>query len=315
MTVLTRLDGWTRSGAISTAQYDAIAPLVRKDRFSVFVELNAALYLGVVALATGVAWTISTYSARFGDVAILVGLMSLFGWTLRYCFVRSLPYSHRQVETPGMAFDYVLYLGCLTFAIALGYLQGRIYPSQLDWDHSLLVASGVFFALAYRFDNRLVLSLALSTLGGWFGIRSAHYGMWLSAPAHAYALAYGGIVAVAGARLYAAGIKPHFLEAYLHIAANVLFFALVSGATGSSREWLVYLLALFGLAGLAIVQGVQFRRFSFVVYGVVYAYAGVSLRVIGELRSFTSMLLYLVISGPMVVVALVVLARRFGRDA
>ena len=39
------------------------------------------------------------------------------------------------------------------------------------------------------------------------------------------ALAYGGMVAVAGRSCHRAGIKRHFLEAYLHVAANVLFLA------------------------------------------------------------------------------------------
>jgi hypothetical protein len=114
----------------------------------VFVELNAALYLGVLFFVAGIGWTVTTYSARLGDVAILLSLTCVFGWSLYYCFKGALPYSHHRVEPPGLALDYVLYLGCLIFAIELGYLESRFHLFGLDWDYSLLLASAVFFALA-----------------------------------------------------------------------------------------------------------------------------------------------------------------------
>jgi hypothetical protein len=179
MSVLTHLERWKSTGEISGAQSDVLSALVRKDRFSVFVELNTLLYVGVLAFVAGVGWSVATYSARLGDVAILLSLSCIFGLSLYYCFTRALPYSHLQHDQPGLAFDYVLYLGCLVLSIELGYLVSRVHPFQLDWDHSLLLASVVFFALAYRFDNRLVLSLALSSLGAWCGVRLSHFGQHL----------------------------------------------------------------------------------------------------------------------------------------
>ena len=314
MSLLTHLERWTSTGEISGAQRDVLSALVRKDRFSVFVELNTLLYVGVLSVVAGVGWSVATYSARLGDVAILLSLSCVFGWSLYYCFSRALPYSHLQEDQPGLAFDYVLYLGCLVFSIELGYAMSRVHPFQLNWDHSLLLASAVFFALAYRFDNRLVLSLALSSLGAWCGVRVSHFGQHLGGSLRAYALVYGALVAVAGTMLHSAGIKKHFLEAYLHIAANVLFFALLSGVNTGDGEGLFYLLALLGLAGLAVVEGVRFKRFAFVVYGVVFGYAGISFRVLRGMSSFTSALAYFVVSGTIVIVTLVVLARRFGRE-
>jgi hypothetical protein len=313
MSALISLDRWKRAGTISEAQHDALAALVRRDRFSLFIELNALLYVGVLALAGGAGWTIATYSARLGDFAILATLTAVFAASLYYCFRHTAPYSREQVEPPGLAFDYVLYLGCLIFAVELGYAESRFHPFGADWDRSLLLASAVFFALAYRFDNRFVLSLALSSLGGWFGVRVTHFGQLLSGALRAYAIAYGLVVAAAGVGLQRAGIKRHFLEAYLHVAANVLFLALLSGV-GTRDEWPLYLLAVLALSAAAIVLGVRHSRFAFVAYGVVFGYAGVSARVLWDVGSFSAGLAYFVVSGSLVILALVVLARRFGRE-
>jgi hypothetical protein len=312
MKILNDLERWNSTGAITGAQYDAISALVRKDRFSVFVELNTLLYLGVLSFVAGVGWTIQTHFARLGDVAVLSALTIAFCVSLYYCFSRALPYSRGEAESSGFAFDYVLYLGCLVFGLELGYLEFRFHLLQDNWDHYLLLSSFLYFALAYRFDNRFVLSLALSTLAGWFGLRLSRFPM-LGGSLRVYALAYGSLVAMAGIGLHTVGVKKHFLEAYLHVAANVLLVALLSAAFDRDPEWL-YLLGLLGLAGLAIVGGTRFKRFAFVVYGIAYGYVGISARVIREIDGFTPALAYVATSGTIVIVSLVMLARRFGRE-
>ena len=316
MKILKYLERWNSTGIITGAQYAAIAALVRKDRFSVFAELNTLLYLGVLSLVAGAGWTIQTYVASLGDAAIVSALTITVVACLYYCFSRALPYSDEQVEPAGFAFDYVLYLGCLVFALELGYVESRFHFLQANWDYYLLASSLVFFALAYRFDNRFVLSLALSTLAGWFGVRVSEFPLlqlFGGSSLRAYALAYGGLVAVAGTGLHRAGVKPHFLEAYLHIAANVLFIALLSGVVVRDHESLC-LAGLLGLAAIAIVEGVRLTRFAFVVYGVVYGYISISVRLVRDVDSLTASLAYVAVSGTIVFISLVVLARRFGRE-
>jgi len=242
-----------------------------------------------------------------------VALTGALAGCLYYCFSRGRDYSNDRVEAPGFAFDYVLYLGCLVLGLELGYLEFRFQLLQGNWDNYLLLSACVCFVLAYRFDNRFVLSLALSTLAGWFGLRLSHFPELGGASLRTSALIYGSLVAAAGAGLFRAGVKKHFLDTYLHVAANVLFVALVS-ALFERRSDDLYLMGLLGLAGLAVVAGIRFRRFAYVVYGIVYGYVGISVRFLREVSSDTSILAYIAVSSTVVIVSLVVLARRFGRD-
>ena len=66
------LDRWLAAGTITAAQHTAISGIVRKQRMSVFVELTALLYFGVLAFAGGLAWTARVYADRWGD-AVIVG--------------------------------------------------------------------------------------------------------------------------------------------------------------------------------------------------------------------------------------------------
>lgn len=311
--MLADLDRWRTAGVITAEQHDVLSALVRKERFSVFVELHTVLYLGVVAFIAGLGWTIKAHFAGLGDATILSALTLVCGAAFYYCFSRGSAYSPAEVASPGMAFDYVLYLGCLTFGLELGYLEFRFALLQSNWDLYLLISASVFFVLAYRFDNRFVLSLALSTLAGWFGVRLSQFPDLPATSVRGAALVYGALVAVAGAGLFKASIKKHFLGTYLHVAANVVFMALLSALVWHDPA-VLYLLALTALAGLAIAGGLRWQRFAFVVYGVLYGYAGISARVLREIVSFRGALAYFVVSSLLVIGALAVLARRFGRD-
>ena len=313
MTIQEYLERWNVTGTITPVQFQRLSALGRGDRLSLFAELNILLYLGVVAMAAGVGLTIRAYSTGLGDVAILAALTLVAAACLYYCSSHALPYSNDKVETHGFAFDYVLYLGCLLFAAEIGYVEFRFHLLGERWYDYLLASSVVYFMLAYRFDNRLVLSLALSALAGFFGLQLSYFSFGDSA-LRVSAVGYGVTVAAAGLVLHRFGIKKHFLEAYLHVAANVLFLALLSGTFDQS--WRIYLLALTALAAAAVVAGVRFRRFAFVVYGVLYGYVGITPRLLEVLgvNAFEGVLAYLVLTGTMVIGGLVAVARQFGRE-
>jgi hypothetical protein len=313
MTTLDRLRDWNQTGIMTEVQYHTIAALVRKERFSLFLELNACLYIGVVSLVAGLGWTFQTYVTELGDPFILATFSLLFAVCLYYCFSRAAPYSHVEVESPNLAFDYVLYLGCLILSAELAYIEIRFHLFRGLWDQYLLFTAAAFALLAYRFDNRFVLSLALASLAGWFGLKVSAFGFRSPDSLRISALVYGAIVAAAGTALYRQRVKPHFLDAYLHIAANVVFAAIVSGI-GERSGGGTYLGALIALSAVAIVLGVRFTRFAYVAYGTVYGYAGISYEVLQRNMNETVVFGYFLVTGTLVIISLVILARRFGRD-
>jgi hypothetical protein len=315
MTTLERLEQWRRTGILSDAQHTSLSALVRKERFSLFLELNALLYLGVLSLVAGLGWTIQTHFAALGDIFVIGLLTSLLSGSLYYCFSHARAFSTEEVESPNFIFDYVVYLACLVLSLELAFLEFRFEWLKDAWDNYLLVSSAVFFVLAYRFDNRFVLSLALSSLAGWFGIKVSRYDIIFSGPSQEFlriaGLTYGAIVSLAGTFLYRQRIKKHFLETYLHVASTVIFIALFSGLFDGAAPG--YLLALLLASGTAIALGVRFKRFAFVVYGTVFGYAGVSIELLRHAGD-TAILTYLVVTGTGVILLIALLARRFGRE-
>jgi hypothetical protein len=314
MTILTRLEQWKEQGVISTEQHALLAGLSRGEPSSLFLELNILLYAGVLAFIAGLGWTVSTWSEQLGDVLILTTLSAMLAACFWYCFSRASAWSPKQIASPNLALDYVLYLGSLTWSVELAYIENRFHLLSGQWDLYLLATTGLFFFLAYRFDNRFVLSLALSSLAGWFGLTISHWPSHQDAAYRQYAILYSLIVGVAGALLQRRGMKPHFFGTYLNIAANILFWALLSGVF-NSQGYLFWFLGLLAACGVSLAWGLTRRQFSFVAYAAVYGYAGVSSILIRDMHGDTAILSYFVVTGIAMLIMLVLIARRFGKEA
>src|SRR5579862_6491910 len=229
MTILARLERWKEQGAISQEQYAHLVSLSRRDPLSLFLELNILLYAGVLAFVAGLGWTVSTWSEQIGDIVILAVLSAMLVACFWYCFSRAPAWSFAQTPAPNAIFDYVLYLGSLVWCVELTYLEARLHLLSGQWDFYLLATAVLFFVLAYRFDNRFVLSLALSSLAGWFGLKISHWPSHQDSSYRQYALLYCLVIGVSGLLLQRRGIKAHFFGTYLNVVANVLFWAVLSG--------------------------------------------------------------------------------------
>ena len=314
MTILTRLEQWKAQGKISPEQYAHLAGLSRGEPLSLFLELNILLYAGVLAFVAGLGWTVSTWSKQLGDVLVLTVLSAILAACFWYCFSRAPAWSHSETPAPSPIFDYVLYLGSLTWSIELAYIENRFHVLSRQWDLYLLATAGLFLFLAYRFDNRFVLSLALSALAGWFGLTISHWSAHQDATYRQYALLYCLLVGVGGTILQRLGLKPHFFGTYLNIVANVLFWAVLSGVF-IRQGYGLWFLALLIACGASLAWGLVRRQFAFVAYAAVYGYVGVSSLFLRDVRDETTVLTYFVVSGVAMLVVLVQIGRRFGRSA
>jgi hypothetical protein len=314
MTILTRLEQWKEQGKISPEQYAHLAGLSRGEPFSLFLELNILLYAGVLAFVAGLGWTVSTWSQQIGDVLVLTVLSTIFATSFWYCFSRASAWSPAETPAASPIFDYVLYLGSLIWSLELGYIENRFHLLSGQLDLYLLATAGLFFFLAYRFDNRFVLSLGLSSLAGWFGLTISHWSAHQDAAYRQYALLYCLLVGVGGAILQRGGLKPHFFGTYLNIVANVLFWAVLSGVF-NREEYGLWVLALLIACGASLTWGLARRQFAFVAYAAVYGYVGVSSLFLRGVNDETAVLTYFVVSGVAMLVVLVWIGRRFGRRA
>lgn len=284
-------------------------------RFPLHYELRACLYAGVLLILAGLGMTVREHFSQLGDIAV-IGLLSTCALaSFVYCFAKGRAYSPGAVESPNMAFDYVLFFGCTVYSLDIAYIVA-LMPAMTDlWVNYLLVSSALFLFFAYRFDNRLVLSLALSSLAAWFGFKLSADFVHFREYHRLHAIAYALLVFVSGGALYRLSIKRHFLDIYLNFAALFLFTALISG-TAKEGFFSLHFPSLAAACAAAAVYALRTRGFLYLLYAILAGYAGLSLVAVKALhRGGTGILFVYFIASSLAVVWLIYrMSREFRRD-
>lgn len=274
-------------------------------------EIHALLYVGAALILAGVGATVKDHLDQVGPATILAVLGLAAAACFAYCFQQGRPFAPGRVEAPGAAYDYVLYLGCGLVGIFFTYLEYK-WKVLGSWRDLYLFGSGLAFAaLAYRFDNRLVLAAGLMNLAVWLGMNLSRWHMGADSARLAIA-AYGAVLFAAGASIRRSPLKPHFADTYLTLGVHIGLLALLADPKLES-PWLWALLAVCAALG---AWSMRERRFDTFAAATAYAYAGLLIGVL-RLSSFsgTDEVLWIVILSATAVLAAVLWARARFKEA
>ncbi|MEN6374088.1 MAG: hypothetical protein ABFD75_04795 [Smithella sp.] len=296
---------------LNSGQAELLLDLQERRIFSVHQELRFFLYIGILMIITGAGLTVKQYFVNLGDPAIISALTLCFTAAFIYCFVQGHPYERAEVASPNIAFDYILFFGCAFYSMDVAYIETQYHVLGDFWENYLLVSVALFFFLAYRFDNRLVLSLALSTLAAWFGFTLSAHRFYFENYYRLYAIAYALIVLCCGVLLYRLDVKKHFLDIYLNFAAHFLCIALVSGVAEYKILSLYFPALLLACAALAF-YAVKVRKFLYMIYAVIYGYIGISIVIVDQIHRQTFLLFaYFIVTSILVIGLTFKLSQRF----
>ena len=310
MNVTSLLKEMHEAGTLSSGQLDVLTELHLKKRYSVHQELRAAIYIGVLLVTAGVGLTIRQYFVQLGDIAIIGSLTLGALAAFLYCFLKGKPYSSGEVESPNILFDYVLLLGCTLYAADVGYIETQFRVLGDSWHNYLLVSATLFFFLAYRFDNRLVLSMALSTLAAWFGFQLSARFLSFHKYYRESAIAYSLVTFALGSVSHRLAIKKHFFDIYLNFTVHFLLAALLSGvAQYRFSSW--HLPAMAAAITAVAVYSMRTRLFLYMLYAILYGYACLSVVILEFMDGTAAMYIYGIVSSLTVIGLIFILSRRF----
>ncbi|MBJ6751497.1 DUF2157 domain-containing protein [Geomonas anaerohicana] len=306
------LDDLERNDILSREQAALLRQIYARELFSVHWELRILLYGGILVLTAGLGLLVAKHFASIGDLTLLAAIALGCTACFAYCLRHGGGFSPERLATPDAAYDYVLLLGCLLLGTLQSYLELRYQLLAQSWNWWLLVSALTYLLCAHYFDNRLVLSLALSTLGAWLGVKTSLPGAWpWDGALRDNAIFFGGLVVAAGAMQTRLGWKRHFLPVHLHLGINVLLAALVAGV-GSRGADLAYLAGLLLAGSGSAFYALRERSFAFLLYAVLYGYLGITIFVFNRGHwSSEGVIFYFLASAASLLMALVALHRRF----
>ncbi|QWV93036.1 DUF2157 domain-containing protein [Geomonas oryzisoli] len=306
------LNDLENSEILSREQAALLRRIYGRELFSVHWELRLLLYGGILILTTGLGLLVAKHFASIGHLTLLAAIVLGGLACFAYCLRNGGGFSPERLAAPDAAYDYVLLLGCLLLGTLQGYLELRYQLLAQNWNWWLLVSALTYLLCAHYFDNRLVLSLALSTLGAWLGVKTSLLGArpW-DGGLRDNALFFGVLVVGAGVIQARLGWKRHFLPVHLHLGVNVLLAVLVAGV-GPSTAGATYLAGLLLACSCSALYALRDRSFAFLLYSVLYGYLGITTFVFNRGHwSSEGIILYFLVSAASLLTALVAVHRRF----
>jgi len=297
------------------ALFDRVA---RRKLVSVRLELRALLYVGVLLLTSGVGLLVKEHHREIGPWAIAGGIGLVAAACLVWVIRKSAPFSWGEVQSPSVAFDYILLLGLLLFASDLAYVEVQFMVLGPNWAHHLLIIGTVYLLAAYLWDSRTVLGLALTTLAAWRGvsislISGSH---WAADAGHLRfsAIALGTLYVAAAALSVLLKRKVHFEEVFANAGLLLLFGALVSGGLDDEPAWGLWLAALLVVAGVVMWLSFHLGRSLYFAQGVVAAYIGLVRLLFEPFRNASGLPFFLAALLGLGVLALIFAAHRRMRE-
>lgn len=314
MNILDLLQKMYKDKRLSREQLNSLLDIHWKRLFSVHHELRFFLYAGILLIIAGLGFTIKQYFAQLGDIAIISTLTLCACAAFIYCFIKGNNYFKEEVTSSNLLFDYILFFGCTVYSMDIAYIETQFHVLGDLWNNYLLVSAALFLFLAYRFDNRLVLSLALSTLAAWFGFTLSGHRFSFQEYYRLYAITYSIIVFLGGGFLYLLSIKKHFFDIYLNFAVHFLCIALISGVAEYKIFSLYFPGLLLACAALAFYS-VKVRKFIYMLYAVIYCYIGISIVIVNQIHRETFFIFtYFILTSVIVIGLIFMISRKFKED-
>jgi hypothetical protein len=244
---------------------------------SVRAEIRAALYLGVLLLVSGVGLLLKENVGRIGPSAIAGAVGLAAGICLAWAWRRSAPPSWGETASTHAAFDYVLLLGALLAAADLAWIEAQTKLLGPAWPMHFLVVALFYGALAYRFDSRMLLSLALASFAAWRGVSlsvmHASLGAGDVSRLRAEALVTGVLFAAVGIVAAYRGLKAHFEDVWVNTGVLLVLGGLLSGVF-AAESWTPWLGALLVVSASIAAAAYRWKRTLPFAQAVLAAYLG-----------------------------------------
>lgn len=266
------------AGALPPEKAPLLLRVARRELVSVHWELRALLYLGVLLVTGGVGLLIKENLDRIGPAVIAAAIGLAAAAALVWVERVAPPFTWKQAKSPNLAFDYILLLGVLLAAADLAYIEAQFTPLGAHWPWHLLIVAIFAAVAAFRYDSRVVFSLALSTFAAWRGVSVAHFGSTLLGGVEDTVrwnmLGCGLLFAVLGLVLMKTDRKAHFEPVAVYLGWLLILGALGSGM--AEERWEGWTAALLFTGGGLAAGAYVARRFPLFAFGVVAAYVALT---------------------------------------
>jgi hypothetical protein len=297
-----------REGILPKARALSLLRVANGNLVSVYHELRLVLYAGVLLISAGVGALVIENLDRLGPQAVATALAVAAGACFYWVRRHAPPFSWAQAPSPDPAFDYILLLGVLLVSSDVAYIEAQFTPLGPNWPWHLFWASLFMAWASFRYDSRVVFSLALASFASWRGVSVSFLedNFWsnFETSMRLNTASCGLLFVGIGPLLLSAGKKKHFEPVSTYLGWSLLLLSLISGALSGAYDSITYAIVLL-LVGptLALVASLR-RRFPLAALGVVSGYVGLSRVVVPALDSAELVFMWFLVTSVLILIGL-----------
>jgi len=205
-----------------------------------------------------------------------------------FSFKKAKRYTNDEVLFENPLHDYLVLTGSLLACIFLGYINFQYQIFDDSYAYVSLISAILCFAVAYYFDNRIVLSMAITSLATFIGISITPKSLFQNEVYSNLELTYSGLILGILLLVWMEYSLKHKIKAHFHFvfatfALHLLGVCIIAGLL--SEHWFVFIPILLGFI-------YYFYRFSYRVFAtslfafmLLYGYFGVNV-LGGKILSF-----------------------------
>lgn len=263
-------------GILKPEQFEYLEKIQTKQLFSVHFELRTLLYIGVLLLTTGIGFIIYLNMGQVAHIALISTMILLEGAVIWYIRKHQIGYTNSEQNPPTPYFDYLLLFGALLVISIFTYIliQYELLESFLEW--SSLISAIIFFYLAFRYDHRGVLSLAITAFAAFWGLSVSPIDWTRGEATEIFRLYNSGIfvgllLTLISEVLTKKNIKKHFSFTFKNFGL-ILFYVGITNAISDSDYWEYYAFGSLLVSLYVSIAEWKNQEYLFFVYAAIGGY-------------------------------------------
>jgi hypothetical protein len=265
---------------ISNAELEEINSYRNKEIFSLHNELLSFIYISILLFTSGIGILIYNNIDSIGHIAILSLNLMLMVVCFYFSVKKTKSWSKQEVLFENPIYDYIVLLGSILVTIFIGYLQFQYNFFGTTFGLSALITAFLSFGIAYFFDNKSVLSIALTALTTSIGITLTPKTLLENDIYNNIYLTYSGLalgICIILWNIYCEkqNLKKHFNFVFLTFALHLSGISIISGLL--SKTWYVFIVFLVGFGYYFYHISKKIKATSLFVFALIYTYVGINI--------------------------------------
>jgi len=269
---------------ITENQYQEITAYRALGIFSLNAELKLLLYFSALLFTSGIGILIYDNIDSFGHIVLLSTLLIVISGCFYYCFKNSKGFQKTETISESPFLEYIVLIANVLTCIFIGYLQFQYEAFGTHYGLATLIPTIVSFSCAYYFDNKSVLTIAITGLAAYIGLSVTPQDIFNSSndfydnQTLTYsAIALGVLLIVWTIYSSRINLKTHFTLVYLTFALHMISVATISNLFTDDFMWLLFTVVL-GISSFYFYKvSHKQKAISLYIFMIVYAYIGFNL--------------------------------------